>query len=117
MKLLTFILATFILFLAVKPGVDSISLQTDTEQTCCGGQCAPISDNENSQDQDQNQDNDCNGKSCNPFQVCGSCVLVCLNLPFAYIPKPTVFSDKGFTYQSDFISQFASDFWHPPKIV
>jgi len=115
MKFLTFILATFILFLAVKPGIDLLSLQTDTEQTCCGGQCTPTSDSDNSQD--QNQDNDCDGKSCNPFQVCSSCVLVCMNLPFDYIPKPTVFSNKGFTYQSAFISQFASDFWRPPKIV
>lgn len=115
MKFLILILATFILFLAVKPGIDTLSLQADTEQTCCGGQCTPISDNDNSQG--QNQDNDCDGKSCNPFQVCGYCVLVCLNLPFDYILKPTAFSDKGFSYQSVFTSQFASDFWQPPKIV
>jgi hypothetical protein len=115
MKLLTFILATFILFLAVKPGIDLLSSQVDTEQTCCCGQCTPTSDNDNSQG--QNQDNDCDRKACNPFQVCGSCVLVCLNLPFNYIPKPTALPDKGFTYQSVFTSQFAPDFWQPPKIV
>lgn len=115
MKFLTFILATFILFLAVKPGMDLLSLQADTEQTCCGGQCSPTADNDNSQD--QNKDNDCDGKSCNPFQVCSSCVLVCLNIPFDCIPKPTAFSDKGFTYLSAFTSQFAPDFWQPPKIV
>lgn len=113
MKLLTFILATFILFLAVKPGID-FSLQADSEQTCCGGQCTPISENDKSQD--QNKDKDCDGKSCNPFQVCSSCVLVCLNTPFDYLPKPT-FSKKGFTYQSVFTSRFAPDFWQPPKIV
>jgi len=115
MKILTFILATFILFLAVKPGIDLLSLQAGTEQTCCGGQCSPISDNDNSQD--QNKDNDCDGKSCNPFQVCSSCVLVCFNLPLISIPKPTVFSDEKFTYQSTFTSQFDPDFWQPPKIV
>jgi len=115
MKFLTFILATFILFLAVKPGMDLLSLQADTAQTCCSGQCTPNSDNDNSQD--QNQDNDCGGNVCNPFQVCSSCVLVCLNIPFDYIPKPTTFSYKGFSYQSVFTSQFAPDFWQPPKIV
>lgn len=115
MKFLTLILATTILFLAVKPGIDTISLQADTEQSCCGGQCTPISDNDNSQD--ENKENDCNGKSCNPFQVCGSCVLACLTIPFEYLPKPTVSTKKTFTYQSAFASQFAPDFWQPPKIV
>jgi hypothetical protein len=115
MKILTFILATFILLLAVKPGIDLLSLQADTEQTCCGGQCPQTSDNHKSQE--QNQDNDCEEKSCNPFQVCSSCVLVCFNLPLISIPKPTVFSDEKFTYQSTFTSQFAPDFWQPPKIV
>ena len=77
MKLLTFILATFILFLAVKPGVDSISLQTDTEQTCCGGQCTPTSDSDNSQD--QNQDNDCDGKidesPCTASKFCSTILI------------------------------------------
>ncbi|MCZ2249308.1 MAG: hypothetical protein LC111_11180 [Bacteroidia bacterium] len=110
---MTIILATTILFLAIKPGIDTLSLQTDTEQSCCGGQCT--SDNDNSQD--ENQENDCNGKSCNPFQVCGSCVLACLTLPFEYLPKQTVSTKETFAYQSAFASQFASDFWQPPKIV
>jgi hypothetical protein len=115
MKFLTLILATFILFLAIMPGINLLSLPADTEQTCCAGQCTPISDNDNAQD--QNDDNDCDGKSCNPFQVCSSFVLICFNIPLISIPKPVVFSVKGFTYQSVFISQFAPDFWQPPKIV
>ncbi|WP_091549112.1 hypothetical protein [Thermoflexibacter ruber] len=116
MKPITFILATFIFFLAVKPGIDIFLLQADTEQTCCGGQCTPISDNDKSQD--QNQDNNCKGKTCNPFQVCGSCVLMCSNISsFIHLPKPTALSDKRFTYLSTITSQFASDFWQPPKIV
>lgn len=115
MKQLTFLLAIFILLNAVKPGIDLLSLQADSEQSCCGGQYSPISDNDKLQD--QNKDNDCDGKSCNPFQVCSSCVLIHFNMPLDCIPKPTVFSDKGFTYQSAFTSQFAPDFWQPPKIV
>jgi hypothetical protein len=115
MKFLTFILASFILFLAVKPGIDLLSLQANTEQTCCSGQCSPTADNDNSQD--QNKDNECKGKSCNPFQVCSGCVLVCFNMPLIYISRPTVFLEKGFTYLSTFTSQFAPDFWQPPKIV
>lgn len=115
MKVLTFILATIILFLVIKPGIDLLSLQADTEQTCCGRQCPPTSDNDKSKNQEK--DNDCDGKTCNPFQVCSSCVLVCLNMLFDYILISTAFSDKGFTHQSIFTSQCASDFWQPPKTV
>jgi hypothetical protein len=115
MKILIFILTTFILFLAVKPGIDLLSLQADTEQTCCSGLCSPTSENDTSED--QNQNNDCDGKACNPFQVCGSCVLVCLSLPLYYIPKSRVNSEVNFLYQSTFTSQFTPDFWQPPKIV
>lgn len=115
MKHLTSILATFIMFLAVKPGVDLFLSQANTEQTCCGGQCSLTSENDNSQD--QNQNNSCDRKVCNPFQVCSSCVLICLNIPVISLTKPIVRSEKRFTYQSTFTSQFTPDFWQPPKIV
>lgn len=116
MKPTTFILAAFILLLAVKPGMDWLSLQAGTEQTCCGGQCTPISDNDKSQD--QNQENGCDGQTCNPFQVCGSCVLMCSNIcSFIFDLNSTALSDKRITYLSTITSQFASDFWQPPKIV
>ena len=116
MKFLTLILATTILFLAVKPGIDLISLQTDTEQGCCGEQCKPIADTEKSSDQ-QKQKDDCNGNSCNPFQVCSSCVLLCSPNPFVDLSKPEFSTKQNFTYQSAFTSQYAPDFWQPPKIV
>ncbi len=117
MKFLILILATIILFLAVKQGIDMISLQTDTEQTCCGGQCKPIPQlrDEKSPDQQKQQD-DCSGKSCNPFQVCSSCVLHFLTNPFLDLSKPEISTKQNFTYQSAFTSQFAPDFWQPPKI-
>ena len=115
MKFLILIFATFIFFLAVKPGIDLISLLEDIEQSSCNDKCTSNCNYDKSKD--QNQDDDCDGKTCNPFQVCSSCVLTCLNFPFYYIPKSTVFPVKGFTYHFVFTSQFVSDFWQPPKIV
>lgn len=115
MKFITCILATSILFLVVRPAIDTLLLQTNNEQSCCSSQCTPISINNDSQD--QNKDSDCEGSPCNPFQICSSCVLVCLTIPIDYLPKSHLFSKKGFSYQSAFISQFASDFWQPPKIA
>jgi len=116
MKFLTLILATTILFLAVKPGIDLISFQADTEQGCCGGQCKPVADNEKSPDQ-QKQKDDCNGNSCNPFQSCSMHVLHCLAKHSIELSKPDISIKQNFTYQSAFTSQFASDFWQPPKIA
>lgn len=116
MKFLTLILATTILFLAVKPGIDLISLQSNTEQTCCGGQCKPIADNEKSPDQ-QKQKDDCSEKSCNPFQGCIYCVLHFLTNPFLDLSKPEISTKQNFAYQSAFTSQFAADFWQPPEIA
>ena len=116
MKFLSLLLATTILFLAVKPGIDLISLQSNTEKTCCGDQCKPIADSEKSSNQ-QKQKDDCSGKSCNPFQVCGSCVLHFLTNPFHDLSKPEISTKQNFTYQSAFTSQFAPDFWQPPKIA
>ena len=111
MKFSTIILVTIILFLAIKPGIDLISLQNNNDQTYCDGQCKPIADNEKSSSQ-QKQKDDRSGKSCNPFQVCSSCVLQCSTNQLAEIS-----TNQNFTYQSVFTSQFAPDFWQPPKIV
>lgn len=115
MKLIPFILALFILFLAGKPGMDLLSLQADKVIICCGEQCNTTAKHDNSQNQNRNKN--CDGKFCNPFQVCGSCTLICNNLSFQCIPKTETFTDKVFTYQSVLTTQFASDFWQPPKIV
>jgi len=117
MKFLTLILATTILFLAIKPGIDLISLQSNTEQTCCGGQCKPIADNEKSSDQ-QKQKDDGSDKPCNPFQLCSCsmCVLQCQTVSSVSFSSPE-FLDLHHSYQSSLHSQFASDFWQPPKIV
>ncbi|MFE3872612.1 hypothetical protein ACFX5F_15425 [Flavobacterium sp. ZS1P70] len=116
MKFSTLILATIILFLAIKPGIDLISLQNNNEQNCYDGQCKSIADNEKSSSQ-QKQKDDRSGKSCNPFQVCSSCVLQCSTNQLAEISKPEISTNQNFTYQSVFTSQFAPDFWQPPKIV
>ena len=115
MKLLTLILASTILFLAVKPGIDLLSLQIDTEQSCCGGQYKPIADNEKSSNQ-QKQKDDSSRKSCNPFQVCSMFVLHFQTVSSLSL-SASEFSDLHYSFQSAFTSQFASDFWQPPKIT
>jgi hypothetical protein len=116
MKFLTLILTTIILFLAVKPGIDLIALQSGTEQSCCAGNCEPTVDNKKSSDQ-EHPENDCSGKSCNPFQSCCMSVLYCLTKTTIELSKPEIVVIQNFSYQSGFTSQFASNFWQPPEIV
>lgn len=112
MKFLAYILATYILFLAIKPGIEAISLQTGTEQGCCGGECSPVKSS------DHNQKKENSEKSCNPFQVCSSCLLQVASVPFFKIlPKPEISTKQYFSYKSVFSSQFSSDFWQPPKFI
>ena len=66
MKVLTYILTFTVVFLSVKPAIDTFPLSSESQQTCCSSStCIPISDNDNSRD----QNNDRDGKSCNPFQT------------------------------------------------
>ena len=89
MKFLTLLLATTILYLAIMPGVNLILLQTNTEQGCCNETCNEESNNEKTIDQ-QKKRNDCNGKSCNPFQSCCTSVLYCKTNPPIEILKPEI---------------------------
>lgn len=114
MKILTYILAFTVLFLSVKPGIDSISFSSDTQHSCCSNdKCSPIAEKKNS----DNQNNDKESNSCNPFQMCSNCVLVCIEIPFQYFKKIETPSKHIFEYHSDMTSQFIGDFWQPPKIV
>ena len=117
MKITAAILAIFISFLAVKPGVDVVcSMLIDIEINCCDTTCTPLSDSDTTKNQEQN--NDCNGKTCNPFQVCNSCVLLINEVAsIDNLSKPKPPFKSRFTYQSALTSQYISDFWQPPKFV
>ncbi|MDE0537046.1 hypothetical protein, partial [Tenacibaculum sp. L6] len=79
MKILTYILAFTVIFLSVKPAIDAIPFSSETQQTCCSSsKCNPISDNHNSENQNEQKDSG----MCNPFQICGSCLLICVSTPF-----------------------------------
>jgi hypothetical protein len=117
MKFLSIILVTLITFLALKPGMDELLCQENSCKDCCGSSCAASLDNKTPEEESNKNEDDCNGKSCNPFQVCGSCILICLHASAELIIKPTHLTKLTASYQLVFVSQFAPDFWQPPKIV
>lgn len=114
MKIITYILAFTVMFLSVKPTIDAIPFSSENEQTCCSSsKCNPVSDNENSENQNEQEDNG----MCNPFQACGSCLLLCVTAPFYQILQTNISTEEFFGYQSFIASQFISDFWQPPQFV
>jgi len=116
MKFFTLVLTTVILFLAAKPGIDLISIQNETEQSCCAGNCKRAAENENSPNK-ENQKEDSNGNTCNPFQSCCTWVFNSQTKPAEEKLNPEISSKQNSRYQSAFTSQFAPDFWQPPKIA
>lgn len=114
MNLFTYILAFTVIFLSAKPAVDAIPFLSEIQQTCCSSsKCNPISDNQNS---DKESDKKENGM-CNPFQACGSCLLICVTTPSYLQAQPNFSTEEFFGYQSFMLSQFIFDFWQPPKFV
>jgi len=113
MRFFTLLMASFILSLALKPGLDLLSLQSDEISECCAGECCPTT---NTNTSEQNNNEDCSGKSCNPFQVCGCCIFVCLTNPFNLLNKTIKTENQIFSLQKTFPTLYTSDFWQPPKI-
>jgi len=113
MRIFTLLMATFILSLALKPGMDLLSLQGDEILECCAGECCPASENSN---ENKTEKEDCSGKSCNPFQVCGCCTFVCLANHFNLLHKTFESEKQVFSLQKTFPTLYTSDFWQPPKI-
>ena len=111
MKMVAFILSFVILSLAVKPGMETLFLQADMEQSCCGGVIA-VED----ECQDTEEDADCTQGSCNPFSICNSCTIVFMKVSFQYTLSPQSHILHSYSYKPSFVSQFSVDFWQPPKI-
>jgi len=104
-------MACTILFLSAKPGIDMLTVQNIVAHGCCGGDCEP---NDNTP---LKEDKGCEGKSCNPFQICSASVLFFSMTPYSFIAEAFISESHSFSYYEDFISYFSYDFWHPPQIV
>lgn len=115
MKIITYILAFTVLFLSIKPAIDAIPFSSENQKTCCSSsKCNPIAENQNSENHKDNQDKG----MCNPFQACGSCLIICIITPFYPILQTDIPTVQFLGYQQPFItSQFISDFWQPPQFV
>lgn len=113
MKVLASIVAFVVLFLSVEPAFALLQNKESTE--CCGGSCHEDTDSQKQgpSSTDNSQDN-----NCNPFQSCGNSICN-FTVPFSFfsINKHLFYSNNFTLFSENFLSQFAPDFWQPPKIV
>lgn len=116
MKIWTYILALTVIFLSVKPGIDTIPYLSEGKQaTCClsNSKCGPVSEDQTT---DSKSDQEMNGV-CNPFLVCCPCLLIQISSPVLTEAKASISVKQNFGYQSFISSKFISDFWQPPQFV
>jgi len=116
MKITALFLAMFVSFLTLKPSLDVIvSHFTSTEQSCKNTECLPFA-NADSPDQ-EGQDNGCSGKTCNPFHLCTSgIVLVGDVFTFEDVNHYFLTKKERFNYLHSISASYTSDFWNPPKM-
>ncbi len=114
MRFFTYILAVFVLFLSVEPGIASVFMPQ--QDICsCDNHCTPVSGKKDKREKGKkNPDQGC--ANCNPFQSCGNCIGY--NIPQNLLNTGLIYyiSSRQFLFNVHADSPFAFDFWHPPKI-
>ncbi len=100
MKLLAYILAFYLIGLAVVP--------------CCSFDSCPDDKTEQAM-QHESGDKDCG--NCSPFFSCEGCAAATIDSSHHCIEIPSLTAQTVFaSYQQPFISAVDYDFWQPPKI-
>lgn len=113
MKIFASIMAFVVLFLSVEPALVLLQKKQTTE--CCGGSCHKDTDTQN---QEQPANDNSQNNNCNPFQSCANTVCnFTVASSFFNIKGPLFYSNIFIPFSENFLSQFAPDFWQPPKIV
>lgn len=120
MKIVSAILATFVLFLTMQPVLTNSSFIAKTKaqptHNCCSNNHKTQLPKSNKQQ--ENENNCCNNKHCdNPFLICANCYFVNSNkstfsIAHFFIPfkRRTLTNDR-------ILSMYIQDFWHPPETV
>ena len=93
-----------------------VSQFTSSEQTCKNTECLPFASTDSSEQ--GGDENGCTGKTCNPFHLCTSGVVLVNDIMMLETSdNQAYFAKVLFNYQSSSSSLYISDFWHPPKFV
>ena len=117
MKLVAYIWSFYILFLSVEPGLKALYLHGTKQNIHYCDKCCLPKENQ-SQSKGKNPcGKGCTG-NCNPLETCNNCLGCTVKPPQALISiVPVFYDDKPFCITQDkLFSNFASDFWQPPRL-
>lgn len=114
MKFASYILIVVITVLTFKPGIDAVWSLAGSN--CCDKVCSVIQDVESDQE-NKSEEDPCNGKACNPFQVCCSAVFVFSENNIDANERPDIWSESSFVFKSEISFPYAEKIIHPPEIV
>lgn len=112
MKLIAFIIATYISLLTIQPVLSVLASVSNSEMIeCCSKNIC-----KNEQPQKKNNKSEPH-KQCNPFQVCASC---CGYIVAEFTIEKVIFNEvnsKQTKYIENKNSIFISNFFQPPEII
>ena len=116
MKIFSFIFSFYILFLAVEPGVRTLSFVEGQEISCCGDKsCRPI---EKQQPESKQEKKGCDEtNNCNPFQTCNNCIAFTSDIVSPTFSLIISFSKANTENKEKLLPAMALDFWQPPQIA
>lgn len=115
MKFFALIWSFYILFLSIDPGLKAIYLYANQKIDCCD-KCCSNKEDPSEQKGKSPCDKNCTG-NCNPLETCNSCIGYTVNLPSVTIIRPILYGAKPLAAAQDkLFSNFASDFWQPPRL-
>ncbi len=117
MKFINIQLLTMALLLAFKPGIELIFMPDTSEQSCCIDTCSSADLEVEEETHNDCEDKGCEGNFCNPFQVCGSCFVICESLPTTQPSYLAIVDKQLFVYQLNASSLFTIEFWQPPELA
>jgi hypothetical protein len=113
MKIVAYILALTVVFLSVKPGIDTLVSTSGTSSCYSNTSCHISVEKSDTEFPNDSQDNEI----CNPFQSCCPCLLEIANLHVPENERSEISTEDLFFYESFLASQFIADFWQPPQFV
>lgn len=116
MKVFGFMIAFYILFLSVQPGLsDMISLTSQSVETCCGGSCQPFEREDPTKEPERKGCDE--NSNCNPFQTCKGCPAFTSDFTYQNFLLVPLFSKQRIGTNDRVPPRITLDFWQPPKIV
>lgn len=112
MKLITFIIATYISLLTIQPVLSALTSMSNNEMIeCCSKNIC-----DNTQPQEKNNKSE-QQKQCNPFQSCSLC---CGYIVSEFTIENIIFKElefKQINYIENKDSDFLSSYFQPPEII